>query len=63
MVLKVCFKQQNMAGKHMPPHVCFDEFQKQKSYPFAVLPVCMQEFLIFILELPFAYFVNFYVPL
>ena len=41
----------------------FDNFHKQKSYPFAVLPVCMQEFLILILQLSFGNLWNFYVPL
>ena len=41
----------------------FDKFHKQKSCPFAVLPVCMQEFLILILQLPFSNFWGFYVPL
>ena len=38
----------------------FDKFYKQKSYQFAVLPVCM---LILILQLPFPYVFSFYVPL
>ena len=67
MALKMSFKQQRkqtkmhseaMAGKNS-----FDKFHKQTSYPFAVLPVCMQIFLILILQLSFSNFWGFYVPL
>ena len=40
-----------------------NEFHKQKSYPSAVLPVCMQEFLILISQLPFSNFLNSYVTM
>ena len=45
------------------PHLTVLKKYKQKSCPFAVLPVRMQKFLILILQLPFSYSFNFYVPL
>ena len=48
-----------MAGKHIP-HLTILTNHKQKSYPFAVLSVCMQEFLILISQLSFSIF---FVPL
>ena len=58
MVLKIAFKQQRlkrpMYSKLMTYNDCFCDFHKHKTYPFSVLPVCMQEFLILILKLPFS---------
>ena len=52
-----------MAGKYIPLLTLLTSFIKQNSCPFAVLPVCIQEFLILILELPFSNFWGVYVPL
>ena len=51
MVLKISFKQQRkqtnknaFLGNGRSPFDSFDKFHKQKSYPFAVLPVRIQDF-------------------
>ena len=69
MVLTIPFKKQRKQIK-MPFHAMaytlldsFDKFHKQKSCPFAVLPVYIQEFFILILQLSFSDFWGFYVPL
>ena len=52
-----------MAGKYIPLLFVLTSFIKQNACPFAVLPVCMQEFLILILQPPFSNFLGGYVPL
>ena len=64
MVLKTVFKQRRlqrpmhskvMADKHMSRMAVFVSFSGiDMSNPFSVLPVCMQEFLILILQLLFS---------
>ena len=73
MVLKMVFKHKRlqkpmhskiMADKRMSRLTVFVSFINIKSNPFSVLPVCMAEYLILILQLPFSiFFFGFYVPL
>ena len=64
MVLKISKKTKKNAflgydRQAQTPLDSFDKFHKQKSCPLAVLPVCMQEFLILILQLAFSNFGGF----